>query len=166
MTAVAAAAARAGWRGRIVWVALALSLTLNVFFVGGLVWSRMADRELGPLERFQAVGRQLDLDAEQQNAFQSFGRTVRAQGELLRERNVPLLNRVWEEVAKPEPDQALVAQLVEQAANNRQAYQKATAEALGAFMQSLRPEQRARFADIAKRRHDHTAHRIWRMILP
>jgi hypothetical protein len=33
-------------------------------------------------------------------------------------------------------------------------------------MASLSPEQRAKFADLARRRQDAAAHRIWRMISP
>jgi Spy/CpxP family protein refolding chaperone len=167
MSSIAEAGGRVGRRGRLIWVALVLSLTLNVFFMAGLLWSKMAAEQHGnPAQRFQELGRQLDLSPAERAAFEQFGRTVGEQVQALRHANEPLLDRVWTELAKPEPDQALIARLVEQAGENRRAFQKATAEALTGFMASLSPEQRAQFAELARRRQDAAAHRIWRMISP
>jgi Spy/CpxP family protein refolding chaperone len=167
MSSVAEAAARLGGRHRLVWVALALSLTLNVFFLAGLVWSKMAaEQPMSPAQRFQELGRELALDPKEGALFETFGRTVRDRGRALRQANEPLLERIWAELAKPNPDEALIAGLLEQASENRRAFQKATATALTDFLRALTPEQRAQFADLARRRQDAAAHRIWRMILP
>ena len=54
---------RHGWA---IWIALALSLTLNVFVAGGLFWSMDVARPLGPeapADRLVADARTLDLSS-------------------------------------------------------------------------------------------------------
>lgn len=168
MTSLAESGQRRAGRGRLAWIALALSLTLNLFFLGGLAWSKFFAEPFGltPAERFQQLGRDLNLNDDQRAAFRQFFHTVRLRGQLLRESNEPLMERVWAELAKPQPDDALISRLVEQAAENRHDFQKTTAAALGTFMATLTPEQRAQFANLAKQHQDIAAKRLWRMIIP
>jgi uncharacterized membrane protein len=166
MTAIAESVRRIGWRGRLVWVALALSLTLNVFFIGGLTWSKIEAGRMGTTaaERLAYLGQELNLSPDQVLAFQQFMRVVRLRGRLLHESNEPLLQRIWAEIAKPAPDGALISNLVEQANDNRHGFQKEAAIALMTFMKSLSPEQRAQFAELAKDHQDEAAKRLWLMI--
>ena len=166
MTIAAESVRRLGWRGRLVWVALSLSLTLNVFFIGGLIWSKIEASRVGttPAERLAHLGQQLNLSADQTLALEQFVRVVRLRGLLLRESNEPLSQRIWTEIAKPAPDDALISNLVEQANENRHSFQKEAAGALMTFMKSLTPEQRAQFAGIARNRQDEIAKRLWFMI--
>jgi Spy/CpxP family protein refolding chaperone len=168
MTSLAEAGRGAGRRGRLVWIALALSLTLNICFVGGALWLRMhaAPGMLPPAERFRQLGEQLDLDKTQQAAFEQFLRTMRQNSHAFRESNEPVSTQIWSELAKPDPEQAAINQLIDKATENRRTYQKETSQALGSFMQSLTPEQRARLGELARRHHDPAAQRIWRMLLP
>lgn len=155
-----------GRRGRLAWIALALSLTLNVFFIGGLTWSKIEAGRMGvtPAERLAHLEQRLNLNADQTLAFQQFVRVLRLRGRLLRESNEPLLQRIWAEVAKPAPDDGTISNLVEQANENRHGFQKEAAGALMTFMKSLSPEQRARFAELARNRQDVAAKRLWFMI--
>jgi len=167
MSAAAEADRPARRRGRLVWVALVLSLTLNVFFIGGLVWSKVArERFETPAERFQQLGRELNLSSAQRADLRQFVGTIRARAHLLQESNGPLLERVWQEVAKPQPDQAEIARLTDQAAQNREAFQKDMAAALATFMATLTPEQRAQLADIAAHPRDQISRRLRWLIIP
>src|SRR5258708_37553896 len=73
MTSLAEAAPKSRARGRLVWVALALSLTLNVFFVFGLLWFQVAGQPMQtPAERVAATASELNLTPEQRAAIQQF----------------------------------------------------------------------------------------------
>src|SRR6266436_1544017 len=119
MTSLAEAGTKSGGRGRLVWVALALSLTLNIFFVFGLLWFRVAgDPMQTPAERVAATANELNLSAGQRGAFQEFVHEVQEHSRLLRESNQPLIQQVWDQLAKPQPDQALIGRLVDEATEN------------------------------------------------
>ena len=167
MTSLAEAAPKSSARGRLVWIALALSLTLNVFFVFGLLWFQVAGQLMQtPAERVAATANELNLTAEQRGAFQQFVSEVQERSRLLRDSNQPLIQQVWDELAKPQPDQALIARLVDEATENRHAYQKDMAAVLGQFLAVLSPEQRAQFVELAKRPQDKRAAHIRRLIMP
>ncbi len=167
MTSLAEAAPKSRARGRLVWVALALSLTLNVFFVFGLLWFQVAGQPMQtPAERVAATASELNLTAEQRGAFQQFVNEVQERSRRLRESNQPLIQQVWDELAKPQPDQALIARLVDEATENRHTYQKNMAGVLSQFLAALSPEQRAQFVELAKRPQDKRAAHIRRLIMP
>jgi hypothetical protein len=97
----------AGKRGRAGLIALALSLTLNVCFVGGLVWTRTMDHPQPPMaavERFQQIAKDINLTGDQLTAFQQFAQTFRDRQRLLRDQNKPLVDALWSEMAKPDAD--------------------------------------------------------------
>jgi len=155
------------WRGRWVWIALALSVTLNVFFIGGLMWVKLSMRPaIAPMERVQRLGQSLDLNDEQRVAFEHFVRVLRQRGRSARESNQPLIEQIWGELAKPVPDQAAVSKLGNEVTQNRTAFQKEVATALMGFVQTLKPEQRERLATIARSPRDEPARRFFQAITP
>jgi uncharacterized membrane protein len=166
MTSLAETEAKASSRGRLLWVALVLSLTLNVFFIGGLVWSRViADRPPTPAQRFQQIARDLNLTDDQRDAFQQFVLDMRHHTRQLRQNNHPLIDHVWQELGKPQPDQALVGKLIDQATQNRHTYQLEMATALGRFLATLSPEQRAQFIELTQHQPGH-GWRLRQLITP
>jgi Spy/CpxP family protein refolding chaperone len=165
MTSLIGIEAKAGLRGRLLWLALILSLTLNIFFLGGLLWSRIAaEQGSTPEERFTRAANSLDLSPDQHIAFQQFATDVREHSRHLHEANGPLIQQVWAELAKPQPDQALIASLVDQAAENRHNYQKDMTGTLSQFLTTLTPDQRAKFVELAQKRQDQTGGRIRRVV--
>lgn len=146
----------------IVKVALALSLVLNVFFIGGLAYSKFA-RPQGPLV---ALGRDLDLAPNQRGAFRDFVQTVRSKGGALRETNLKLGEQIWDELSKPQPDSPRLAVLFAQIADNRREYQTAVSAALLPFLATLNQDQRRRFVEISKRRQDGISNRMRQMLAP
>ena len=151
MTAVAEMAGRANGRGRVVRIALALSLTLNIFVVGGLVWAMVG---LGPppppAERFIEIGQGLALNDVQKAAIKTFAGTARELTRKLRENNAPLMLQIWNEMEKDSPDGAHVAQLIDQTTENRRNYQKSMTQSLATFLGTLTPDQRTQFAELAR----------------
>ena len=167
MTAIAETSRPTGWRGRLVWIALALSLTLNVFFVGGVAWVKLsAHPPLPPIERMQRIGQALNLTDEQHLAFEQFLRVVRLRGRFFRETNQPLLEGVWAELAKPTPDDDTINKLSAQIEQNRAAFEHEASAALLAFVKTLNPEQRAKLADVTKAAIDPPTRRLFEIIAP
>jgi uncharacterized membrane protein len=166
MSALAESASRHAHRPRGLWIALALSLTLNVFVIGGLVWAMMEVQPIeSPAQRFVAVGRSLDLSDAQRAALRQFGVTAREAVGNLHHSNGPVMRKIWEEMAKPQPDQAAIAALIDQSSQYRHEYLMRMTSGLLQFLASLTPDQRARFAALAHRPHP-AARGGWHFALP
>lgn len=131
-------------RMRLPWILFAVSLALNLAFVGGWAWGRMHPPP-GPGGMFQHAARGLSLDDRQREEFQNFLKTQRANSELLREKNRPLLDGVRGEWAKQNPDEAAVEQLLAATDSNRRAFRQQTMRAMNDFLRTLTPEQREQF---------------------
>ena len=67
---VAAEGARSGWGRRLLWATLAVSLVINIFFVGTMVWLRInaEPRAVWPA-LVHAIGSHLKLKEEKNEAF-------------------------------------------------------------------------------------------------
>lgn len=153
MTVAAGGGPAAGGRGRrpLLVAVLALSLVLNLCFIAGAVWIRM-HAPLTPAERFRQMGAELNLNPEQQAAFQRYIRAMRARMELMRENVGPLIGSAWAEIAKPDADAAQVMRLFGEAADKRRAYQHEATDQTLQFLATLTPEQRGKFIKIARER--------------
>ena len=153
MTQAAEASGPSARRRTWLWVALALSLTLNLFVAGGLLWSSMRPPQPpGPAERFIGAARQLDLNPDQRDALRKFAVQARELNQQLRAANAPLMRQIWEEVAKPQPDNAAVSRLTDQALENRRDFQGKMSTNLMIFVATLTPDQPKRFAENVTRR--------------
>jgi hypothetical protein len=84
----------------------------------------------------------------------------------LRESNQPLIEETWVELAKPKPDDALIDHNLDEAANNRHAYQVDTSRALRAFLAVLSDQQRETFVDLAKNRQNRDVPPLLRQLVP
>jgi Spy/CpxP family protein refolding chaperone len=166
MMSVAEGGAGSRSGGRLLWLALVISLALNAFVVGTLVWWVGANRPTTPAERFQQIARELKLNDDQRYAFQQFVIAMRRNTRQLRDNNVPLVDKVWEEMSKAPPDRAAIDRLVDQATDNRRAYQKSMTEALTRFLGNLSAEQRGQFVELTKRHQDQTAQHLRRLMVP
>ena len=165
MTSVAQGSATGGSRGRLVVWLLALSLAVNLCFLGAMVWLRVTVPGMPtPHQRMQLIAEELTLNPDQRDAFQQFVIEMRRTTRQLRESNAPLVQRAWDELAKPTPDQAVIAQLIDKTSDNRRTYQKSMSVALGRFLGELTPDQRSRFSELVKR-HDNPATRHLRWLI-
>jgi uncharacterized membrane protein len=166
MTTVADGGAATASRGRLLWLALVLSLLVNAFFLGTAAWWLTSLHRMTPAQRFQQVVRDLRLTNDQRDAFQVFVITARRGTRQLFESNRPLLGKVWVELGKAKPDQDQIAKLVDQATDNRRAYQKSMTAALAQFLADLSPQQRARFIDLTQEKHNPISWRLRRLVTP
>lgn len=144
---------RAPKRSRGLIIALALSLTLNVFVAGGLIWARTHFHPpLPPIKRFIVISHKLDLNDAQHAAFRHMITVMRQHGRAQFQQNHPLFDQVWDQLAKPQPDQKAIDGLIDQVDTNHRAFQKDMTATLEEFLATLTPEQRAQFANLAKYR--------------
>jgi uncharacterized membrane protein len=149
-------------KGRLVKVALALSLALNVCFIGGLLYSKL----VAPRAPLMELARQLNLEPDQRKAFQGFVQVVRSKGMALKDNNLSIGRQIWDELSQPKPDPQKLTALFAEIANNRRDYQTAVASALLPFLETLSIEQRHRFIEISKRRQDAIAGRLHQLLAP
>ncbi len=151
---IAQTASRGTAPRRFLWVLLALSLALNLFFVVGALWIRVHKpfAPITPEQRLHEMAAQLGLDSQQRQAFDDYARTMREQLRLMREAARPLIGQAWSEVAKPEADETRVMQLLDEAAQQRRRFLQGMTLTTHAFLATLSPEQRAEFVELARRR--------------
>lgn len=166
MTVLADGRAATASRSRLLWGVLVISLAVNAFFIGTAVWWATSAHMLTPGERFRQIVHELNLSDDQRDGFQQFIISARRGMRQLHDSNGPLLHKVWQELAKPQPDQTLITKLVDQATENRRAYQKTMTAALSQFLADLSPDQRAQFIGLTERRHDPAAWRLRRLVTP
>jgi uncharacterized membrane protein len=165
MTTLVDSGQKAGRSGRLLWIALALSLTLNICFLAGLAWMHL-HAPPPPIVRMQHFGDSLNLNAGQRQAYEQFLRTLRLRGRFVRESNQPLIENLWNEIAKPTPDASTIAKLSDQINSNRGGLQREVSTALDAFIKTLTPEQRAQLAAKAKAPPNEPARRLFQMVTP
>jgi Spy/CpxP family protein refolding chaperone len=134
--------------------ALAISVALNVCVVAGALWSRYSLPEpMSTSERFRKLEASLNLNDQQRRAFEAYVATTRARTVQLRKDIEPLLDTSWNEIAKPQPDEAAILQSLNEASTRWRNSQRETVEATLAVLAILDPDQRAKFiADERERR--------------
>jgi uncharacterized membrane protein len=149
-----AAAHGATRRQHLLWVALTLSLVLNLCFVAGALWIRIQEPTLpaNPEERLQRIGAQLALDPQQRQDFERYRQTVHAHMQQMREAVEPLLSAARAELAKPDADAATVERLFDEAAQTRHGFQRELLTPTLSFLATLSPEQRAKFVELFHQR--------------
>jgi Spy/CpxP family protein refolding chaperone len=135
---------------------LALSVVLNLCFVGGALWTYF---HAAPPPNFEARMRQmpaeLALDPQQKEAFERYAGGVRARIQQMHEAVEPLLGDAWSEIAKPDADAAKIMALFSQAGEKRRGFQRDLTTETLSFLATLSPEQRVKFVEIARRRPHH-----------
>ena len=138
---------------------LALSIALNLFFVGGALWIRLhpATTLSFQEQRFRRMATELDLAPPQRDAFDRYVEAMRARTARMHQELAPLFGAAWEEMAKPQADEAQVMRLFDEASEKRRGFQREATTQTLAFLATLSPAQRAKFLAIVQA---HWAH--WR----
>ena len=108
---------RAPKRRRGVVIALVLSLALNVFFVAGLIGHlvfhvQFGHPPMGPIQRFERASHEMDLSGAQRAAFDGMIATLRQHRRETFQKNRPLFDQIWDQLAKPQPDDKVIADLI------------------------------------------------------
>jgi Spy/CpxP family protein refolding chaperone len=133
---------------RWLWAALGLSIALNVLaagYIAGALWPR--DRH-GPA----AMATALDLTPTQRQAFERHIKTMREDNRRYREETRPLFQQSLTELAKPQPDEAVIDRLFDEGLAKRRDLQHENARSLRSFLQTLEPPQRQKFVELMQER--------------
>ena len=133
---------------------VAISVALNLFFIAGALWSRLQppSGRAAPEERYDQMAAELKLDAQQRTAFDRYVASMRGRVDEMRQQVDPLIGSAWDEVAKPQADEAKVMGLFDQATEKRRAFQRDLTTQTLAFLAVLSPEQRSKFVAMARER--------------
>jgi uncharacterized membrane protein len=138
--------------------ALALSLVLNLCFIGGAVWTRMQAPTPHPgiAARFRKIEAGLALDPQQRQAFDRYTAAVESRARAMRRQITPLIGDAWTAMAKlgATPDDAM--RVFDRVGAERHAFESDLTAATLAFFAHLSPEQRQKFVELVQR---HTAAR-------
>jgi len=129
--------------------ALAASLALNLFFLGTVAGHFRHHRRLAGMsqrERFERVAADLKMNDAQTAAFQNFQTTMRVHGAAMRAANAT----AWARIADPATSPDQITALLGSAVKNRSEFQQDAANAMGKFLLTLTPTQRATFVDEAR----------------
>ncbi len=141
-------------RRNLAWILLAVSLALNIFFAGGVVYSKVMSERLraSPAERAQFLAERFGLSAEQHDRLLAFQRAMGERRGALREGFRETRATLLEELVKPELDRERIAQLrQEQTAFRSALFEDFTGE-LHQFLATLSPEQKADFVAMLEER--------------
>jgi uncharacterized membrane protein len=150
----ASTAAHGATRRPLLWVALTLSLVLNLCFIAGALWTRFQAPAppASAAERLQRVGAELALDRQQRQAFERYSEILRTHMQQMRETVEPMMSTAWAELAKPNADQATAARLFDEAGQARRNLQRELLAPTLMFLATLSPEQRAKFVELFHQR--------------
>lgn len=159
MSAAAAGTTRRTGRPsqRLALMLLALSVALNLFFVGGALWVRLHPAAALSFQeqRFQRMASELDLAPQQRVGFDRYVAAMRAHTARMHQQLAPLFGAAWEEMAKPQADEAQVMQLFDEASAKRREFQREATSQTLAFLATLSPAQRAKFLTIVQAHWTH-----------
>ncbi len=147
------APAPASEKRRALWVLLALSLTLNLFFLAGAAWIKIhrPPHPPNPIARMRYVAGELHLDARHRKAFGQYLAMLRARLRLMHTEVRPLIDEAWAELAKPQANAAEVMALFDKAAKKHRKFQEELTKSTLEFLATLSPEQRLKFVELARR---------------
>jgi Spy/CpxP family protein refolding chaperone len=133
-------------RPRLIAALLAISVALNLCFVAGAAWTRLnSPTVVTTSERFHRLAQSLDLSAQQQAGFDQYVASLIARNNRVRLATEPLMDEAWAEVARPDPDQAKVLQLLDEFSTQRRETWHETITATLSLLATLTPEQKAKF---------------------
>lgn len=154
MTAAASGriTAAGGGRHRLLAVALAVSLVLNLCFIAGALWTRY-QAPPRPAERIQAIAGELGLDDQQRASFDKYFHNMQVRFQAMRTELAPIVTNAWAEMAKSQPDTAKIDQEFDKVAARRQALSHAARTDTLAFLATLSPAQRAKFFNLLREHH-------------
>jgi Spy/CpxP family protein refolding chaperone len=141
-------------RASLPWVLFALSLTLNVFFLGGYYYSKRVwdHRVAGGEEQGRYVAEKLSFTDDQRQRFQDMRQRARERQRETARANRPVIDSLWREIEKSEPNATQLDAYIERLTTNRQGFQREQMRDLLAFARTLDEKQRLEFLELVRTR--------------
>ena len=141
-------------RASLPWILFALSLTLNVFFLGGYYSKRVWDQRVagGEQEHGRYIAEKLSFTAEQRQRFQDMRQRARERQRETVRANRPIIDSLFREIEKADPNVGQLDGYIERLTANRQGFQREQMRDLLAFAKTLDEKQRIEFLDLVRTR--------------
>lgn len=139
---------------RLPWLLLAVSVVLNLSMVAGFVLteqkvSRVADPAVRPVE----VSKALALTPEQLEAFTSLQDSLQERRAMFREYMEPVRRAMTDALIEESFDREAYRNVISKRREVREEFFLQIGEELHDFLQTLSPEQKARFKDLSRERN-------------
>ncbi len=149
-------------RLKLLWILLAASLLLNLFFAGGVIYSKMTAERLRdePGARFDFVVDDLDLSEAARARLVALRETARARRDEMRREGRHLREALFKEMAKPDFDQARIEALLQQRSVLFVTFLSGIMAETHDFLANLEPERKREFMAMMKREHRF----LWRLM--
>ncbi len=149
-------------RTKLPWILFAGSLLLNLFFAGGVIYSKMtADRlREGPGARLDFVVDELGLSPDERESLMALRAAAREEREAMREEGQPLRQALVEEMRRDSLDEARVRDLLIQRSRLYVDYLNGMMGETHAFLGELEPEKRQEFLAMMERERRF----LWRLM--
>ena len=142
------------------WLLLAVSVVLNLSMLAGFLYTeREASRVADPALRLVEVSEALSLTPEQFETFKTLQYSLQERRQMFREYMEPVRRGMTEALVAESFDREAYRKVMSKRQEVREEYFLQVGEELHDFLQSLSPEQRAVFKDLAKERRF-----LWRFL--
>jgi hypothetical protein len=138
---------------RLPWVLLAASLLLNVFFAGGVIYSKMtADRlEAEPRSRLAFAAEELGLSEAETERLVVLRKTVGERRARMREDGGALTQALNQEMRRPDLDRQRLEEILRQRSKLFVAYLSDTMGEVHGYLGTLPPEKREEFLGLMEK---------------
>lgn len=149
-------------RPKLLWILLAASLLLNLFFAGGVIYSKMtAERLRGePEQRFDFVADELDLNEAQRGQLMALREAARERRQEMRSEGRNLHRALIEEMGKPTLDRARIEALLSERSKLFVGFIGDVMADTHGFLGALEPDKRREFLAMMEREHRF----LWRLL--
>lgn len=149
-------------RIKLLWILLGASLLLNLFFAGGVIYSKMtAERLRGePGQQFDFVADELELSEAQRAELMALRAAARERRQEMRQASQHLRQALIEEMGKPALDQARVQSLLGERSKLFVAFIGDVMDQTHDFLDTLEPEKKREFLAMMERDHRF----LWRLL--
>ena len=144
------------------WILLAASLLLNVFFAGGVIYSKMTAERLrdAPAARFDFVVDELGLSEAERARLVALRESAFARRDQMRREGRHLREELFKEMAKADFDEARVEELLRQRSALFVAFLGGVMADTHDFLASLDAESKREFMAMMQREHRF----LWRLL--
>lgn len=142
-------------RSKLSWILLAASLSLNVFFMAGYLYSSELAQQVATsdADRTRLAAERLQLDTRQHEEFRRLRALARSRATELRQTNAKITGAFWEEMEKVEPDWQRVEELLKRLSGKRNDFNLTVMDLVREFLGILGPEQREAFLQVIRKRN-------------
>ncbi len=138
---------------KLICLLLAASVAFNIFFAIGYQEAK-SEMELSKTRRGrdELLRRELDLDAQQQKAYEEMQANYAAQRQGRRKDIRAQYSKFWAAIMQDEPDEKALEEFI-QAASDGKARRRRSVERMKTLMKILRPEQREHVRESIRSRY-------------